>query len=87
MNFALPHVPSEIIEDLSQITGTVSAQSPKAPIQFNSFLGSGFDADSFADTGGLLFSGVRGEIKNMIGCYSEMDTLNSCADSIFLGSF
>jgi hypothetical protein len=86
-SFALPHAPSDIIEDLSQITGTVPAQSPKAHVQFNSFLGSGFGADSVADTGGILFPGVRGEIKNLIGCYSEIDTLSSCGDSIFLGSF
>ncbi|KAF3322725.1 Calmodulin-binding protein 60 B [Carex littledalei] len=87
MSFALPHAPSEVIEDLLQITGTVPPQSPTAPNQFSSFSGSAFSAGSIADTGGLLFPGVRGENKNIMGCYSEMDTRNSCGDSIFLGSF
>lgn len=87
MSFALPHAPSEAIEDLLQITGIVPSQSPAAPNQFNSFSGSAFSSGSIANTGGLLFSGVRAENKNIMGCYSEMDSRNSCGDSIFLGSF
>ncbi|KAJ4817179.1 hypothetical protein LUZ62_029745 [Rhynchospora pubera] len=87
MSFALPHTTTDIIEDLSQITGPIPAESPKAPVQFSLVSGSGLGASGITGAGGLLYPGIRGENKNMLGCYSELDTLSSCADSIFLGSF